>query len=85
MPLDRAARALHAAVGVLAGTRASAPLVPWLVRRYRIDLSDAAIPPSGFPTVNALFTRTLAPGARPGGLQSMPTRKPACMPCSRRP
>ncbi|BDG01285.1 phosphatidylserine decarboxylase [Anaeromyxobacter oryzae] len=64
-PLLTRSRALHAAVGALAGSRASAPLVPWLVSRYGIDLSDAVIPPGGFPTLNALFTRALAPGARP--------------------
>jgi phosphatidylserine decarboxylase len=58
-------RALHAAVGALADTRASAALVPWAARRFGIDLSEAEIPPGGFESFNAFFARQLRPGARP--------------------
>jgi phosphatidylserine decarboxylase len=58
-------RLLHAAVERLADARASARLVPWAVRSWGIDLSEAEVPPGGFPTLNALFTRAHRPGARP--------------------
>lgn len=46
------------------------PLQQWLirtvVRRYDVDLSDAASSdPRAWPTFNAFFTRSLRPGARP--------------------
>ncbi len=47
-----------------------APLQRWLirtvVRRYEVDLGEAAEPdPRAYPTFNAFFTRALRPGARP--------------------
>ncbi|MEJ2479893.1 MAG: archaetidylserine decarboxylase, partial [Acidihalobacter sp.] len=43
-----------------------APVIRWFVKRYRVELSDAANPdPSSYPTFNAFFTRTLRPDARP--------------------
>jgi phosphatidylserine decarboxylase precursor len=38
--------------------------VPWAARRYGIDLAEAEVPPGGFPTFNAFFTRALRRGAR---------------------
>lgn len=71
-PLGRRARAvasrsrlLHRAVELAADSRLSARLVPWAARRYGIDLSEAEVPPDGFATFNAFFTRALRPGARP--------------------
>jgi len=64
-PLLTRSRLLHLAVGGFADSRLSRPLVPWMVRRYGIDLSESVVPPGGFPTLNALFTRELAAGARP--------------------
>ena len=50
--------------------RPARPFQQWLihtvVRRYRVDLSEAAAPEAGtWPTFNAFFTRALRPGARP--------------------
>lgn len=64
-PIFTRSRLLHAAVGRFAASRLSRPLVPWMVRRYGIDLAEAIVPPGGFATLDALFTRELAPGARP--------------------
>jgi phosphatidylserine decarboxylase len=64
-PLLTRSRLLHAAVERLADAPASALLVPWAVRSWGIDLTEAEVPPGGFPTLNALFTRALRPGARP--------------------
>jgi phosphatidylserine decarboxylase len=58
-------RLLHRAVELAADSRASARLVPWAARRYGIDLSEAVVPPGGFPSFNAFFTRALRPGTRP--------------------
>ena len=64
-PLLTGSRLLHAAVERLADSPASARLVPWAVRSWGIDLAEAVVPPGGFPTLNALFTRSLRPEARP--------------------
>ena len=58
-------RLLHRAVEAAADSRLSARLVPWAARRYGIDLAEAEVPPGGFDTFNAFFTRALRPGARP--------------------
>jgi phosphatidylserine decarboxylase len=42
-----------------------APLVHAYARVYGVDLSEAAQPPSGYPSFNAFFTRRLRPGVRP--------------------
>lgn len=63
------ARLLGAAVHRLAGVR-----TPWFkdwqirtfARVYGIDTAEAGQPvPAGYPTLNAFFTRSLRPGARP--------------------
>ncbi len=64
-PLFTRSRLLHALVGLIARSRLSRPLVPWMVRRYGIDLGEALVPPGGYPTLDALFTRSLLPGSRP--------------------
>ena len=53
--------------GVLANSqRLRRPLIRWFIRRYQVDLSEAAIQDyRDFPHFNAFFTRALAPGARP--------------------
>lgn len=39
--------------------------IPGFVGQYRIDLSEASIPPHGFESFNDFFTRRLKPGSRP--------------------
>jgi len=56
---------LHLALGGLAGTRASAALVPWFARSYGLDLDEAAVPEGGWESFNDFFARPLRPGARP--------------------
>jgi phosphatidylserine decarboxylase len=63
-PLLTRSRLLHGVVELFADSRASARLVPWMVRRYGIELDEAFVPPGGFATLNACFTRALRPGAR---------------------
>jgi len=42
------------------------PLIRWFIRRYRVDMSEAAAPnPGAYACFNAFFTRTLSAGARP--------------------
>jgi phosphatidylserine decarboxylase len=41
-------------------------LISQVVRRYRVDLAEAAQPdPAGYPSFNSFFTRALRDGARP--------------------
>lgn len=41
-------------------------LIRWFVRRYGVDMTEAANPdPASYPTFNAFFTRPLRDGARP--------------------
>ena len=62
-------RALSAAAGRLAACSWSPlrrALIQAFVRRYRVDLSEAAEPdPDRYPNFNAFFTRALRPGVRP--------------------
>ncbi|HEY0817239.1 MAG TPA: archaetidylserine decarboxylase [Rhizobacter sp.] len=61
------------ALTALAGRSASARagqlttrFVEWFVRRYNVDMSEAANPDiASYPTFNDFFTRALKPGARP--------------------
>ena len=47
------------------GARTTA-LIEWFVRRYGVDMSEAAEPRvAGYATFNDFFTRALKPGARP--------------------
>jgi phosphatidylserine decarboxylase len=62
-------RALTAFAGLVASARAGA-VTQWLirdfVRRYRVDMSEAADADiAAYPTFNQFFTRALKPGARP--------------------
>ncbi|CAN5311250.1 archaetidylserine decarboxylase [soil metagenome] len=42
------------------------PLIRWFVRRYGVDMSEAANPDiASYDSFNAFFTRPLKPGARP--------------------
>ena len=54
-------------VGLAAGSRLiRVPLIRWFIRRYRVDMSEAAVQePKAFANFNEFFTRELAPGARP--------------------
>lgn len=48
------------------GGRATTAVIGWFVRRYGVDLSEAAEPdPARYRCFNDFFTRALAPGARP--------------------
>jgi len=41
-------------------------VIRWFIRRYGVDMSEAADPdPAHYSTFNAFFTRALKPGARP--------------------
>ncbi len=55
--------------GRVAGAEGSAmtrPLIRWFVRRYGVDMSEAANPDiASYDSFNAFFTRPLKPGARP--------------------
>jgi phosphatidylserine decarboxylase len=58
---EAAGRFARAEAGEL--TRA---VIRWFVRRYRVDMAEAAEPdPSRYPTFNAFFTRALREDARP--------------------
>ena len=47
------------------GARTTA-LIEWFVRRYGVDMSEAAEPRvAAYATFNEFFTRALKPGARP--------------------
>src|SRR5262252_3824700 len=61
------------ALTTLAGRAASArggslttAAIRWFVRRYGVDMNEAAQPDiAAYPTFNEFFTRPLKPGARP--------------------
>ncbi|SCX82309.1 phosphatidylserine decarboxylase [Thiohalorhabdus denitrificans] len=61
--------ALSRLLGVLTRRRhpwVRRPLIRWFLRRYGVDLEEAAEPdPEGYPDFQAFFTRPLKPGARP--------------------
>lgn len=40
-------------------------MVAWFARRYRINMDEAELPISDYPSIGALFTRRLKPGLRP--------------------
>jgi len=62
-------QALTALAGKAAGAQAgklTTTVVDWFVRRYNVDMAEAANPDTAsYPTFNAFFTRALKPGARP--------------------
>ena len=62
-------RALTAFGGRIAGARGGAAttrLIGWFVRKYGVDMSEAAQPDiAAYPSFNDFFTRALKPGARP--------------------
>jgi phosphatidylserine decarboxylase len=46
--------------------RLTTGFVEWFVRRYKVDMSEAANPDiASYPSFNEFFTRALKPGARP--------------------
>lgn len=61
-PLRAAATRLS---GRFARTAISRRCIPWFVRHYGVQLEEAVVPPQGFATLQAFFTRSLRPGARP--------------------
>ena len=62
-------QALTAFAGFVASRRGGARttrLIRWFVRRYQVDMSEAADPDiESYATFNEFFTRALKPGARP--------------------
>lgn len=62
-------QALTALAGRVAGAEAGAAttaVIRWFVRRYGVDMTEAAEPdPASYRTFNEFFTRPLKPGARP--------------------
>ncbi|NWG76191.1 MAG: phosphatidylserine decarboxylase [Rubrivivax sp.] len=62
-------QALTALAGRVAGAEAGAAttaVIRWFVRRYGVDMTEAAEPdPARYRTFNEFFTRALEPGARP--------------------
>jgi len=67
-------------VGALARSRSPLvrrPLVALFLRGYRPDLAEAVQPSAAaYPSFNALFTRALKPGARPGPADSAALASP---------
>ena len=55
--------------GVIAGARggdATTALIRWFIRRYSVNMAEAANPdPAAYDSFNAFFTRALRPEARP--------------------
>ncbi len=62
-------RALTALAGRIASARrgrATTRLIRWFIRRYDVDMSEAANPdPASYASFNDFFTRALKPGVRP--------------------
>jgi len=62
-------QAMTALAGMGASARAgrlTTGFVEWFVRRYKVDMSEAANPDiASYPSFNEFFTRALKPGARP--------------------
>ncbi|MBX6396135.1 MAG: phosphatidylserine decarboxylase [Alicyclobacillaceae bacterium] len=58
-------RLLTAAAGRLFAHPVSRPLIPWYVRHYSVDLTDASRPLHAYRSLLDLFTRELRPGTRP--------------------
>ena len=62
-------KALTVFAGWVAGARGgpwTTALIRWFVRRYQVNMAEAANPDlASYPTFNEFFTRPLKPGARP--------------------
>ena len=62
-------KAITAFAGKVAGAQggvATTALIRWFVKRYKVNMAEAANPDiSSYPTFNAFFTRPLKVGARP--------------------
>ena len=62
-------RTFSRAMGLLASIRWPAwllrPVLTLYIRAFRIDMAEFVVPPEGFPTFNAFFTRHVQPGGRP--------------------
>jgi phosphatidylserine decarboxylase len=64
VPHHAVSRAVHAMARL--ETRLKDPLVRWFIRRYGVDMGEAAEPrPEAYASFNAFFTRALRPDARP--------------------
>ena len=62
-------QALTAFAGKVAGAqggRWTTSLIAWFIKRYRVNMAEAANPdPASYASFNQFFTRALKPGARP--------------------
>ena len=62
-------QALTRFAGWVAGARggaASTALIRWFIKRYRVNMAEAAqADPAAYASFNEFFTRALRPGARP--------------------
>ncbi|MCB1886252.1 MAG: phosphatidylserine decarboxylase [Rhodocyclaceae bacterium] len=57
---------LMGALARLRGGKASTTVIRWFIRRYRVDMSEAANPdPAAYASFNEFFTRPLRDDARP--------------------
>jgi len=52
-------------MGAFARTGLSSLVKRWFVRRFQLNMDEAEHPIEAYPTLDALFTRALKPGARP--------------------
>ena len=68
-------QAMTRLAGVIAAARAgrfTTALIGWFVRRYGVDMSEAAEPDiAAYASFNDFFTRALKPGARPLGASAL--------------
>jgi len=71
LPRKRISRGLgsiasfHAAASLPGGSGLLRQAIDLYVKAYDVDLGEAEIPPGGFDSFDAFFTRALRPGARP--------------------
>ncbi|OOG27118.1 phosphatidylserine decarboxylase [Thioalkalivibrio denitrificans] len=64
LPHHAISRTVHALARM--ETRLKDPVARWFIRRYGVDMSEAAeTRPEAYPSFNAFFTRALRPDARP--------------------
>ena len=62
----QAITALAGAVASWQGGAATTALIRWFIRRYGVNMAEAAVPdPAAYKSFNDFFTRALKPGARP--------------------
>lgn len=65
LPRKRLSRALGRLSALTLPPALLHPVISLYVRGTGVDLDEAEVPPGGFPSFDAFFTRRLRPGARP--------------------